>query len=281
MESSGTEREFTFTQADFDFLRGLVYDHAGIVVDEKKHDMLYARLARRLRALNLKTFAQYREYLRTHEDEELTNLINAVTTNLTSFFREPHHFDYLGRVVLPELLHRNEHTRRIRLWSAGCSTGEEPYSIAMVLEEVIPPWLEWDVKILATDVDTQVVEIARQGVYWEDRLNGVSQERLRRFFLRGRGAQAGKVRVDEELRRLVSVQPLNLLKDWPMRGPFDVIFCRNVMIYFDQAVQKRLVERLAQILAPRGHLFIGHSETLDGLTDRFELVGNTIYRLRS
>ncbi|MGB9578071.1 MAG: CheR family methyltransferase [Halothiobacillaceae bacterium] len=280
MEELGMAREFAFTQADFDYLRALVYDHAGIVVDDKKHDMLYARLARRLRALRLSTFAQYRAYLREHEEEELTNLINAVTTNLTSFFREPHHFDYLARVVLPELLHRNEHSRRIRIWSAGCSTGEEAYSIAMVLEEVIPPWLEWDIKVLATDVDTQVIDSARQGVYWEDRLHGVSQERLRRFFLRGRGAQAGKVRVDGELRQLISFRPLNLLKDWPMHGPFDAIFCRNVMIYFDQGVQKRLVERFANILAPRGYLFIGHSETLDGLTDRFELVGNTIYRLK-
>ncbi|MEO1752100.1 protein-glutamate O-methyltransferase CheR [Thiofaba sp. EF100] len=281
MSDGTTAREFEFTQADFEFLRALVTDHTGIVVSDNKRDMLYSRLARRLRALGLNTFAEYRAYLRTHEAEELTNLINAVTTNLTSFFREPHHFEYLARTVIPELLHKKERERRIRIWSAGCSTGEEPYSIAMVLEEEVPPWLEWDIRILATDVDTNVIQAAQHGVYWRDNLRGISDARLQRFFLRGRGANAGQVRVDAELRRMVAFKPLNLLKDWPMKGPFDVIFCRNVMIYFDQATQKRLVERFASLLAPRGYLFIGHSETLDGLTHRFDLVGNTIYRLRA
>lgn len=278
MSEEQKQREFEFTDADFSFLRTLVTEHTGIVVADSKRDMIYSRLARRLRVLGFKRFAEYCGYLRTHEREELTNLINAVTTNLTSFFREPHHFEHLGRTVVPHLLHHKGDERRIRVWSAGCSTGEEPYSIAMVLEEQIPPWMDWDVKILATDLDTNVVEVGRNGVYERDRIRGVGEERMKRFFLRGRGAQDGLVRAEPELRGMIGFKPLNLLKDWPMKGPFDVIFCRNVMIYFDKPTQKRLVERFAQILAPRGFLYIGHSETLNGVSDRFDSVGNTIFR---
>ena len=277
-ESDTRQREFEFTDADFAFLRELVTEHTGIVVADTKRDMIYSRLARRLRMLGHKRFSEYCAYLRTHEREELTNLINAVTTNLTSFFREPHHFEHLGRTVVPYLLSQHDDTRRIRIWSAGCSTGEEPYSIAMTLEENIPPWMDWDVKVLATDLDTNVVETARQGVYERDRIRGVGEGRMKRFFLKGRGAQDGLVRAEEELRAMIGFKPLNLLKDWPMKGPFDVIFCRNVMIYFDKPTQKRLVERFAQMLAPRGYLYIGHSETLNGISDRFDTVGNTIYR---
>ncbi len=280
MSEEQKQREFEFTDADFGFLRTLVTEHTGIVVADNKRDMIYSRLARRLRSLGMTRFAEYCAYLRTHERDELTNLINAVTTNLTSFFREPHHFDHLGRTAVPHLLHENAGNRRIRIWSAGCSTGEEPYSIAMVLEEQIPPWMDWDVKILATDLDTNVVEAGRNGMYEHDRIRGVSEERMKRFFQRGRGAQEGMVRVDPELRRIIGFKPLNLLKDWPMKGPFDVIFCRNVMIYFDKPTQQRLVERFAQILAPRGLLYIGHSETLNGVSERFESVGNTIFRRR-
>lgn len=277
-EEDSKQREFEFTDEDFSFLQALVTEHTGIVVADNKRDMLYSRLARRLRTLGFKRFAEYCAYLRTHEREELTDLINAVTTNLTSFFREPHHFDHLGRTLVPHLLQQHAETRRIRIWSAGCSTGEEPYSIAMVLEEQIPPWMDWDVKILATDLDTNVVETARRGVYERDRIRGVGDERMKRFFLRGRGAQDGLVRAEGDLRAMIGFKPLNLLKDWPMKGSFDAIFCRNVMIYFDKPTQKRLVERFARILAPRGFLYIGHSETLNGISDRFETVGNTIYR---
>jgi chemotaxis protein methyltransferase CheR len=271
-------REFEYTDADIAFLRALITEHTGIVVSDNKRDMIYSRLARRLRSLGMTRFADYCRYLRTHEQEELTNLINAVTTNLTAFFREPHHFEHLGHVVVPQLLHENASTRRIRVWSAGCSTGEEPYSIAMVLEEQIPPWLDWDVKILATDLDTNVLETARKGVYSLDRIQGLSEARLKRFFHRGKGSNQGLVRLDDELRAMITFKQLNLLKDWPMKGPFDVIFCRNVLIYFDKPTQARLAERFADILAPRGYLYIGHSETLKGMTDRFEVAGNTIYR---
>lgn len=274
------QREFEFTDADFRCLQRLVTEHTGIVVSDAKHDMIYSRLSRRLRVLGLARFKDYCAYLRLHEAEELTELINAVTTNLTSFFREPHHFEHLGQVVVPWLLQRNEASRKIRIWSAGCSTGEEPYSIAMTLEESIPPWMNWDVKILATDLDTNVLASAARGIYSLERLHGLSEVRKKRFFLRGVGRHQGHVKVDDELIDMVSFKSLNLLKDWPMKGPFDVIFCRNVMIYFDRPTQQQLVERFAGILAPKGHLYIGHSETLNGLTERFEAVGKTIYQRR-
>ncbi len=274
------QREFEFTDADFRCLQRLVTDHTGIVVTDAKRDMIYSRLSRRLRALGLARFADYCAHLRLHEAEELTELINAVTTNLTSFFREPHHFEHLGHVVVPQLLHKNEASRKIRIWSAGCSTGEEPYSIAMTLEESIPPWLNWDVKILATDLDTSVLALAARGVYPLDRLRGMGEARRKRFFLRGRGQNEGHVKVDDELLDLVTFKPLNLLKDWPMKGPFDVIFCRNVMIYFDRPTQQQLLERFAGILAPGGYLYVGHSENLKGLSERFEAVGKTVYQRR-
>jgi len=280
-DAKTSKREFEFTDADFTCLRQLVTEHTGIVVSDNKRDMLYSRLARRLRSLGMTRFAEYCAYLRTHEQEELTNLINAVTTNLTSFFREPHHFQHLAHTVVPWLLNQNADSRRIRMWSAGCSTGEEPYSMAMTLEESIPPWLDWDVRILATDLDTNVIEQARRGVYELERIHGLGEARLKRFFLKGRGANEGLVKVDPELQAMIEFRQLNLLKDWPMKGPFDVIFCRNVMIYFDKPTQQRLVERFANLLAPRGYLYIGHSETLKDISNAFESVGNTIYRRRT
>lgn len=274
------QREFEFTDTDFLCLQRLVTDHTGIVVTDAKRDMIYSRLSRRLRALGFARFADYCAYLRLHEAEELTELINAVTTNLTSFFREPHHFEHLAQVVVPALLQTNEASRKIRIWSAGCSTGEEPYSIAMILKECLPPWLNWDVRILATDIDTNVVASAAQGIYPLERLHGVSEERKKRFFLRGVGKHQGQVRVSDDLRAMVTFKPLNLLKDWPMKGPFDVIFCRNVMIYFDKPTQQQLVERFAGVLVPKGHLYIGHSESIKGLTERFLAVGKTIYQRR-
>lgn len=273
-------REFEFTDKDFRFLQSLVIDHTGIVVDDSKRDMIYSRLARRLRALGMERFSDYCAYLRGHEQAELTHLINAVTTNLTSFFREPHHFEHFGKIVVPQLLQRNEHTRRIRVWSAGCSTGEEAYSIAMTLEENIPPWIDWDIKILATDLDTNVLEIAQRGVYPYENVRGIGEARMKRFFQKGRGENQGLVKVDADLSSMIVFKPLNLLREWPMKGGFDAIFCRNVMIYFDRSTQQRLVERFANVLSPGGFLYIGHSETLKGISESFELVGNTIYRLR-
>lgn len=277
-DAATAEREFIFTAADFERIRALVYEHAGIHLSETKSNLVYGRLSRRLRVLQLARFDDYLRFLQEHIETELTEFLNAITTNLTSFFRENHHFEALRNQVLPELMHARRAARRLRLWSAGCSTGEEPYSLAMVLCETVLDNPGWDVKLLATDLDTNVLETARAGLYVEDRMRTVSRERLQRFFQRGTGANAGKVRVTPELQRLIAFNQLNLMETWPMRGPLDVIFCRNVVIYFDKPTQVRLFERFADLLSDGGTLFVGHSETLNKVTDRFELIGQTIYR---
>jgi chemotaxis protein methyltransferase CheR len=273
-----TKREFTFTERDFARLRTLVNQHTGIVLSEAKHELVYSRLARRLRPLGLESFAAYCDLLEAGDTDELGQFVNAITTNLTAFFREDHHFAYLATTVLPALLREKAGKRRLRLWSAGCSTGEEPYSLAMVLRETLPPTESWDVKILATDIDSNVLATARLGVYSTDRVSGLSPQRLHRWFQKGQGAHAGAVRVVPALQELIAFRQLNLMHTWPMQGPFDAIFCRNVVIYFDKATQRQLVERFADVLDQRGHLFVGHSESLFKLTERFEPLGKTIYR---
>lgn len=274
------DHEFEFTDVDFARIQGLVYSHAGISLSDAKRNLVYSRLARRLRRLNLTTFAAYTDYLQTHLDTELTDFLNAITTNLTSFFRENHHFETLRRLVLPELM-RNSARRRIRIWSAGCSTGEEPYSIAMTVKEAVPESSGWDVKILATDLDTNVLQKARDGIYDEERVQQIPKARLQRWMRRGSGANAGQVRVNSELQDMIQFNQLNLMESWPMRGPFDVIFCRNVVIYFDKDTQRRLFDRFADLLTPEGYLFVGHSETLYKVTERFELQGQTVYRKKN
>lgn len=272
-------REFPFTDDDFRFLRDLVAASSGIRLSDSKRELLYGRVARRLRALGLKSFAEYCERLRRDESgEELRCLINAVTTNLTAFFRERHHFDYLREVLLPAWRQARAGTRRLRFWSAGCSNGAEPYSIAMTVLEAFGSVSGWDIKILATDIDSEVLESAAAGIYADKEIENVPEAWRRRYFLRGRHHMAGRVRVKDTLRQLVVFRQHNLLGPWPMKGPFDAVFCRNVVIYFDKAAQRQIFEGFAQVLADDGHLFIGHSETLFNLCDRFELVGSTIYR---
>ncbi len=271
-----SDREFVFTDKDFEFIRQLVAEKTGIVLNDAKRNLVYSRLSRRLRQLGLEQFADYCGLLKAGDEGELVHFINAITTNLTSFFRENHHFEYLRDTLLPSLL-QNKADRRIRGWSAGCSTGEEPYSLAMVLREGLPE-SGWDARILATDLDSDVVAKAQRGVYAEERVNGISKDRLRRWFLRGKGGNAGLVQVRQPLRDLLSFQQLNLMHDWPLRGPLDFIFCRNVVIYFDKPTQKVLFDRYAELLPVGGHLFVGHSESLFKVTDRFELIGKTVYR---
>jgi len=271
------EKEFAFTRKDFDFLRGLSNEHTGIVVTDDKFDMFYSRLARRVRALGMGSFAEYCEYLRKDTDgEELTELINAVTTNLTAFFRENHHFEYLRENAIPERMVANNQ-RKLAIWSAGCSTGEEPYSLAMTLAEMSGALAGCDISITATDIDSSVLQRAATGVYTQDRVNGIEHARLKRWFLKGTGRQAGQVRVKQDLKHFIEFRQLNLMQTW-QEEPKDIIFCRNVIIYFDKESKKRLVERFADTLKPGGFLFIGHSESLYKVTDRFELIGQTIYR---
>ncbi len=272
-------REFQLTDADFLFLSGFVTQHTGIKLPDGKRELVYGRLARRLRQLNLDSFGAYCEMLRRDPDDELGYLVNAITTNLTSFFRERHHFDHLAKVILPALQRTNATTRRIRIWSAGCSTGAEPYSLAITVRQALGDLCGWDVKILATDIDTNVLQTAADGVYGDRELEGISHEQLRRWFLRGAGANSGRARVKDELRDMITFQPLNLMAEsWPVKGPIDVLFCRNVVIYFDKPTQRTLFNRFADILASDGSLCIGHSESLFKVSDRFELLGQTIYR---
>ncbi len=271
-------KDFIFTEQDFDHIRGLVKRHTGIHLTEAKKDMVYSRLSRRLRTLGLARFSEYCALLDQDGSDELNNFINSITTNLTAFFREEHHFRYLAQTLLPQLREKKAAQRRLRVWSAGCSTGEEPYSIAMVIRETLADVDQWDVKILATDLDSNVLDRARSGIYDADRLQGLPERRRRRWFRKGRGENAGKVKVVAELQRMITFKRLNLLHEWPFRGPFDFIFCRNVVIYFDKDTQRRLFDRYAEVLPHGGHLFIGHSETLFKVCDRFRLIGQTIYQ---
>jgi len=272
------EREFLFTEQDFKILGQLVTEHAGIIVTPEKFDMFYSRLGRRLRLLGLTTFEAYCDVLKADQGGEFPSFINAITTNLTSFFRENHHFEFLA-TLLPILLKTNAASRRIRIWSAGCSTGEEPYSLAMTVKQVIPKNLPWDIKILATDIDSNVLAAAAEGNYKMDRITGISNAQKSKWFKKGVGANRGMVSVSQELKDMIHFKRLNLMdQQWPMKGPFDVIFCRNVIIYFDKTTKETLVKRYVDLLAEQGHLCVGHSESLHRLSIKLKLIGNTIYQ---
>ncbi len=271
-------REYEYTEKEFIQLQELVRRHCGINLSAEKQDIVYGRLSRRLRALELGSFSEYCRMIEAGHEDELEHFTNALTTNLTAFFREQHHFEYLREVALPELMERNARSQRLRIWSAGCSTGEEPYSIAMTLLEAMPQIEKWDVRILATDVDTNVINTAISGIYAGEKVNEVPAQCLKSWFQKGKGGRQGVVRVAPAVRNLVSFRRLNLIHEWPMKGLFDIIFCRNVVIYFDKPTQQQLFDRFADILAPGGHLFIGHSESLYKICDRFKLIGRTIYK---
>ncbi len=264
--------------AEFEFIRHVVGENAGIVLGPNKRQLVQGRLARRLRELGLRSYQEYCEHVRRSGPEELVGLINALTTNVTAFFREKHHFEALAEYMLPEAMLRNSRSRRIRIWSAGCSTGEEPYCVAMTAAEAMPQDSSWDFKVLATDIDSDVIAFAQEAVYPLDRVASLPSERLHNCFQKGSGAQAGKAIVKAHLRSAVTFRVLNLLHAWPMHGPFDVIFCRNVMIYFDQETREKLVARFAQMLAPGGYLCIGHAESIHNVGAPVQLVGRTIYR---
>ncbi len=266
-------REFLMTYAHFQRIKTIVYDHTGINLSDHKQNMVYGRLARRLRALGLTNFDDYIALIEQDNSAEFGDFTNAITTNLTSFFREKHHFDYLKDKLIPELMRVNLSTKRIRIWSAGCSSGEEPYSIALVVNS-FAALKGWDIKILATDLDSSVVARAKAGIYPTDRIESVPEIYLKSF-KRDRNDQ--QVKVKDDIRQLITFKQLNLLHPWPMKGLFDFIFCRNVVIYFDTPTQKQLFNRYAEVLKPNGHLFIGHSENLNKVSDRFNNLGRTIY----
>jgi chemotaxis protein methyltransferase CheR len=271
-------RKFSFGEEDFAALRELVKTHTGIHLTEQKRELVYGRLSRRLRALGLDSFRAYRQILERGDSDELVQFCNAITTNLTSFFREAHHFEYLREQVLESRAADAHGPRRLRFWSAGCSSGEEPYSLAMTVYESLPEARRWDVKILATDLDTEVLARGERGVYDEERVRGLPAARLERFFREDGHGKSVRYAVTRELRDLITFRELNLMRALPMRGPFDAIFCRNVIIYFDKDTQRELFARIAQLQRPGDLLFLGHSESLYRVSDAYTLVGKTIYR---
>jgi chemotaxis protein methyltransferase CheR len=271
------------TDREFELFRELVRRETGIALGPHKRVLLEARLTKRLRALQLPTFSAYHAYLRQLDDsgEERVRFVNAVTTNETAFFREPSHFEHLTTQWLPARRAAADAgaSRRLRAWSAACSSGEEPYSIAMTLLDGLPDARDWDVRILASDIDTDVLGRAVAAMYPAESVERVPVATLRRHFLRGIEAHRGLVRVRPEVRALVTVRRLNLLDDaWPIRTHFDLIFCRNVLMYFDRPTQARLVARLERMLASGGLLVLGHAENLLGLGTDMRRVTSTIYR---
>ncbi|NVK32215.1 MAG: protein-glutamate O-methyltransferase [Gammaproteobacteria bacterium] len=272
------QSEFSMSDQDFERMRTLVYKLTGISMGIEKRNLLYSRLARRLRTLGLKTFKQYCDLVESSGSAEVQHFTNAVTTNLTSFFREQHHFDYLIEDFIPSYVARKGSGRGLRIWSAGCSSGEEPYTIAMALHESLRPSDLADVKVLASDIDTEMLQTASAGVYQIDRIDSLSQERKKRFFLRGTGEKKDLVKVRPELMALIQYKQINLTESFNPGGQFDIIFCRNVAIYFDKPTQQRVYSRLGECLTPGGALIIGHSESLYTLADKFDVVGKTIYR---
>ncbi|MEZ4292552.1 MAG: protein-glutamate O-methyltransferase [Myxococcota bacterium] len=275
---SSEVREFKFTTGDFQRLARIVRETSGIALTPAKRDLVYSRLAKRVRAFGFKSFSQYADLLDSGDQAELVELTNAMTTNVTSFLRESYHFDHLCDEILPGLIAGRSSGQRIRIWSAACSTGEEPYSIALSALARVPNVAQHDFRILATDLDSQVVERGRNGVYEASSVEALPKEWQRRYFQRGRGASSGRFRVKPEVRDLIAFKTLNLMQPWPVKGPFDAIFCRNVMIYFDDETRARLVERFRQLLKIGGFLFIGHSESLPAQVQGFDFMKRTTYR---
>jgi len=271
------EKEFPFTDNDFRYIQNLVAERTGIVLSDIKRTMVYSRIARRIRHCGVENFAQYCDLLKSGDETELISFTNAITTNLTSFFREAHHFEYLKDTVLPEL-EKTKKDKRIRIWSAGCSSGEEPYSIAMTVRDYFRNKPDWDIKILASDLDFDMVERAASGIYKEERVTGLDKKHLRDYVKKGKGKNQGSVKMHSSLMEMITFKQLNLLHEWPFKGPFDFMFCRNVVIYFNKETQKDLFDRYADLLVDNSPIFIGHSESLFKVTDRFKSLGRTIYR---
>lgn len=263
-------REFAWTDADFSRVQSLIYQRAGISLHDGKHAMVYSRLARRLRDTGYKSFRDYLQWLETDDGPEWQEFVNALTTNLTSFFRESHHFEILSHYLSSQPSHD------WRVWCSAASTGEEPYSIAMTALETLGAQARFS--LIASDIDSKVLASASQGVYRLEGLKGLDETRRQRFLLRGKGSNEGWARVKPELRRLIEFIRVNLIDDgWPFREPFDVVFCRNVMIYFDAPTQRQVLERIHRVLHPGGLLFVGHAENFSSSSDLFVLKGKTVY----
>jgi chemotaxis protein methyltransferase CheR len=275
-----TLNDIVLTDKDFKKISQIVYDHCGINLHTGKKELVRARLAKRLRAGNFKTFPEYMDYvLADKTGMEFSVLIDSISTNLTSFFREDQHFKYMENVFLPELLGRKRAQKnfKIRAWSAGCSSGEEPYTIAIVLNEALKGQGRWDAKILATDISTNILAMAKKGMYSEERVAPVPAALKSKYLVPHKTKGEKVYEVGQSLRNMIIFNYLNLMKDWPIKGPIDFIFCRNVMIYFDKPTQNVLINRYWDILDSGGILFTGHSESLTGIEHKFKYVQPTIY----
>ncbi len=280
-DRSLVEGEFLFTNEDFTSIARMLYDDAGIALSESKASLVYSRLAKRLRALGLESFREYCSFVAgTEGADERMNMLAALTTNVTRYFREPHHFEHLKTKVLPDLIEKAKARGRVRFWSAGCSTGQEPYTIALTVLDLLPQAADLDVRILATDIDPNVIATGRQAVYSDEAVQPVPPALRDRWMVRVKDGGRDAWGAGDEMRRLVAFRELNLMGHWPMKGTFDVIFCRNVVIYFDEATQARIWSRFAPLLNPGGRLYVGHSERVTAM-DKFENDGLTTYRLKA
>lgn len=271
--------EFDFSPRDFEFISNFAQSEFGISLPSSKHLMVYSRISRRMRSLDLVDFVSYKKLIESDETKaERLELLSALTTNVTHFFRERHHFEFLKVKILPELIFKAQNEGRIRIWSAGCSTGQEPYSIALSILELCPNAAELDIKILATDIDPKVIDHAKFGRFDEHMVEKIPT-RLRERYFRKHDSSNEILEVTPELSKLISFGVLNLTRPLPISGPLDVVFCRNVVIYFDKETQKKVWNQIANVLARNGHLFIGHSETLSGsATSNFNSVDVTSYQ---
>ena len=267
-------REFAWTDADFDRVQSMIYKRAGISLHDGKHAMVYSRLSRRLRETGHQSFHEYLGWLESAESPEWQEFVNALTTNLTSFFREHHHFE-----ILADLLKSKAAGTPWRVWCSAASTGEEPYSIVMTALEALGQSAKFS--LMASDIDSKVLASAAQGVYRLDGMKGIDQGRMQRYFLRGKGGNDGMVRVKPELSRAIEFLIVNLIRDdWPFKEPFDAVFCRNVMIYFDTETQRKVLERIYKVMKPGALLFVGHAENFSDSRDLFVLKGKTVYERR-
>lgn len=264
---------------EFNKLRKFIHTHTGIALADHKRALVCARLAKRLRHHQLPSYTDYYDLLINNDpdENELVELINAITTNKTDFFREAHHFQFLSDHVFPSI--RTANRRRVRLWSAGTASGEEAYTLGITVCEAFGSLPDWDVKILATDIDTNVLDRAESGVYSDEILERVPVHLREKYFLRGADGNEGYVRIKPHVQDLIRFRRLNLMDEsWPMQGPFDVIFCRNVLIYFDKATQRKLLMHYAKLLRPQGYLMLGHAEVIHGFEPIFHPVGHSIYQ---
>ena len=268
------------SQENFDLIREIARSHAGIVIADFKRNMVFRRVSKRLRELNLSAVSDYCAILTgPHGEREIQPLINALTTNKTDFFREAHHFDHMAKIALPRLREQAKAAgqRRLRIWSAGCSSGEEPYSIAMTLADSMGDLNHWDARILATDIDTETLKKGTAGIYDIGDSQGIPAA-MQSKYVRTMRADKTRCSMSQMLRTLVAFKPLNLLDPWPMNGPFDIIFCRNVVIYFSKDTQRDLFDRFADLIRIGGFLYIGHSESLYRVSNRFKIAGQSIYQ---